>query len=417
MLSSFSNSAFSMRYFKIVATGGGGGGGSNAFDGMDILPRSDIVFDTAIPATSSAYINDYKFGVDEVTKVNGEFKVTCSNTAFALKTYEVGKAFKYGILDTWALNSANYQNVSPYAFNGQTTTTASGTDYRGEWLQIECPMSFVLKYFSYLHHRNGPGIWALGVVIVASNNGITWNYLTTIDAPTVNDTGSGTQLSTNTTIYNYYRYIVTKSNVSNPYLSSIVMKSYIPVGYNTTFSLPAIFEGNNYNNSWVNTGQQTIEGWTFPTTNWVVQRFNNLELTNAACFYTYEGLSQKYVVRFVTDRPQTQKMISQNTPFTTGTYTVGIKVNTCKGNSNDVLTGYSYLHKIYVKIGGVDVFPEGIGLDASIGRYPTTQPWINPKNISFDIPTDGDRTMEIWSVSTSGEVSNLFVAELVVYKN
>ena len=147
------------------------------------------------------------------------------------------------------------------------------------------------------------------------------------------------------------------------------------------------------------------------------QRFNNLELTNSSCFYTYEGLTQQYVVRFVTDRPQTQKMISQNTPFTTGTYTVGLKVNTCKGTEGDILTGYSYLHKIYVKIGGIDVFPEGIGLGESIGRYPTTQPWINPKNISFDIPTNGDRTMEIWSVSTSAEVSNLFVAELVVYKN
>ena len=121
------------------------------------------------------------------------------------------------------------------------------------------------------------------------------------------------------------------------------MKTYIPIGYHTTFSLPALSPGNTGKNSWVNSGQQTIEGWTFPTTNWVVQRFNNLELTNSPCFYTYEGLTQQNVVRFVTDRPQTQKMISQNTPFTTGTYTVGIKVNTCSGSASRLETGYSYL--------------------------------------------------------------------------
>ena len=88
---------------------------------------------------------------------------------------------------------------------------------------------------------------------------------------------------------------------------------------------------------------------------------------------------------------------------------MGLKVTTTKH-------GYSEAHKIYVKIGGVDAFPNGIGF-TGIGSNPTTQPWINPKNISFDIPTDGDRTVEIWSVSTDGIMSNLFVAELVVYKN
>ena len=389
----------------------------NAFDGLDILPRSDIVFDTTNITTSSAFITDYNFGFEESTKVSGEFKVTCSD---AHSSYRAGYAFK-STLDTWAIAGCAYSTdaVTNYPDVGSVTTSASENTYRGHWLQIECPMEFNLKYFSYDRHKNNYSVWMRGVVVVGSNDGIVWNYLTTVDAPTLAETNTKSQLYGNTTAYKFYRYIVTNAGgtYGNPYLSLITMKTYIPIGYNTTFSLPVLSLGNTGKNSWVNTGQQTIEGWTFPTTNWVVQRFNNLELTNSACFYTYEGLTQQYVVRFVTDRPQTQKMISQNTPFTTGTYTVGIKVNTCSGIASQAETGYSYLHKIYVKIGGVDVFPEGIGFDASIGRYPTTQPWINPKNISFDIPTDDDRTMEIWSVSTDGIKSNLYVAELVVYKN
>ena len=57
------------------------------FDGLDILPRSDIVFDTTNITTSSAFITDYNFGFE---KVSGEFKVTCSG---AISSYRAGYAF------------------------------------------------------------------------------------------------------------------------------------------------------------------------------------------------------------------------------------------------------------------------------------------------------------------------------------
>ena len=90
MFSSFSNSAFSMRYHKMVATVVAPYG-PNAFDGLDILPRSDIIFDATNITTSSAFITDYNFGFEESTKVSGEFKVTCSG---AHSSYRAGYAFK-----------------------------------------------------------------------------------------------------------------------------------------------------------------------------------------------------------------------------------------------------------------------------------------------------------------------------------
>ena len=415
MFSSFSNSGFGLRYFKAVSNGDGGGGGEipyipHPFDELHILSRNDIIFDTINEATSSAFITDYQFGYDETTIVSGEFKVTASASH---NNYRVGYAFNTSF-NTWAAEGG-YDGTT-YQYNGGITTSASGSDYTGHWLQIECPMAFILRYMSYSHLNAVKEIWMHGVAIVASNDGIDWNYLTTIDAPTLQDTNTKSQLSGNTTAYKFYRFIVTHAGGnSNAYLSSVTMKTYNPVVYNTDFSLPTLREGNICRDHWIGLGNYNkgFDGWNFPTTYYGVQRYNNLELSKSKCFYTYEGLNQKYTVRFLSERGDIQKAISQNTSFTTGTYTVGIKVTASrKGYAND--------HKIYIKIGGVDVFPDGIGFP-DIGMYPTTQGWINPRNTSFDIPSDGDRTIEVWSVRGMGlelgSQSFLYIAELVVFKN
>ena len=60
-------------------------------------------------------------------------------------------------------------------------------------------MEFNLKYFSYDRHKNKYSVWMRGVVVVASNDGIVWNYLTTVDAPTLAEANTKSQLSGNTT--------------------------------------------------------------------------------------------------------------------------------------------------------------------------------------------------------------------------
>ena len=75
-----------------------------------------------------------------------------------------------------------------------------------------------------------------GVVVVASNDGIVWNHLTTVYAPTHTETNTKSQLSGNTTAYKFYRYIVTRGIVVNDgnagyinaYLSLVTMKTYVP---------------------------------------------------------------------------------------------------------------------------------------------------------------------------------------------
>ena len=202
------------------------------FDGLDILPRSDIVFDTTNITTSSALITDYNFGFE---KVSGEFKVTCSS---AHSSYRAGYAFK-STLDTWAgipTGTGYTYDGTNFGYGGSVSTSASGNTYSGEWLQIECPMEFNLKYFSYSHHRSVAHLFMRQVVVVASNDGINWNNLTTVDAPTLAETNTKSQLYGNTTLYKFYRYIVTMgifvgdSNAGyiNAYLSLITMKTYIP---------------------------------------------------------------------------------------------------------------------------------------------------------------------------------------------
>ena len=147
--------------------------------------------------------------MEEDTNVSGEFKVTCSS---AHSSYRVGYAFK-STLDTWAgipTGTGYTYDGTNYGYGGSISTSASGNTYNGEWLQIECPMEFNLKYFSYSYHRSGSHLYMRQVVVVASNNGSTWDYLTTVDAPTNLDMNTKSQLSENTSAYKFYRYIVTR---------------------------------------------------------------------------------------------------------------------------------------------------------------------------------------------------------------
>ena len=185
--------------------------------------------------------------------------------------------------------------------------------------------------------------------------------------------------------------------------------SYTNIAPHPNFDSPALGEGHVNRQQWINISG-SISSWTLnQPQGWAIQRFNNRELGNAFSPYNYDGLTQRYYIRLAVHAIQTQKLISLLTPFTSGTYTVGIKMNTIE-------YGYAEEHKLYIKIGGVDVFPNGLGF-VGIGSNPTTQPWINPINNNFDVPTTGNRTIEIWSVGLSSVVSNILISELVVYKN
>ena len=151
-------------------------------------------------------------------------------------------------------------------------------------------------------------------------------------------------------------------------------------------------------------------GWTFNPTQFIVQRFNNKATGGTSNFVSYDGLDQKYTLRFITNQVQTQKVTSTPANFTPGVYKISIKMVAIE-------LGYYEDHKIYVKIDGIDVFPNGLGF-TGIGSNPTDHQWQKFTNDSFLIENAGDKTIELWSERSidNGLWSNIYVAELDILK-
>ena len=130
MLSSFSNSSFGFRFYKLVADVVVAL--LHPFDGLDILGRPDIVFSTTELTTSTASVTDYQFGTTTDTIVSGIFTVTASIAQQS--TYSAGNAFWGGDgIENWSTGQTSggvySKSVSDnFVYIGTRTTIANGID-------------------------------------------------------------------------------------------------------------------------------------------------------------------------------------------------------------------------------------------------------------------------------------------------
>jgi hypothetical protein len=107
----------------------------------------------------------------------------------------------------WA-SGANY--TQGVARTTGTVTVAGGTNYYGDWLQIQLPVSFVPTGYALTLQQgriNAPGTW----YVFGSTDGSTWTLLDTrsgIAYTSFTDQQPSTfQISGATTAYNYYRIV------------------------------------------------------------------------------------------------------------------------------------------------------------------------------------------------------------------
>lgn len=118
----------------------------------------------------------------------------------------------------WANNNNTYTST---AYSGSYTTSVSGVgSVSGEWLQLQCYTSFVLKSYIITSDSGdtsgcAPSQWYL----VASNDGSTWTQLDYRSSQTFTFLGSPAvtqkySTSSNSTSYKYYRLIVQRNNAS-----------------------------------------------------------------------------------------------------------------------------------------------------------------------------------------------------------
>jgi hypothetical protein len=107
----------------------------------------------------------------------------------------------------------NYYTNANNSYTGPSFTSASGSNYYGEWIQLEIPQSVVLKQYSItapgISYARAPNIFTL----LGSSDNTTWNLIDTQTGVswTANQTKTFT-LSTPPLAYKYFRVVLFKHN-------------------------------------------------------------------------------------------------------------------------------------------------------------------------------------------------------------
>ena len=196
MFSSFSNSASLSQYHKPPVVG-------IVFPtGYQVIGKSGLTFPQTTFTSNSVTVSNLMYGS---TAISGTYIAT-SSTSYTLG-YSSGLSFNSTTSTMWA-STPNVYSTSTGLYTGSISTVISGTAYTGEYVQIQCPFSFIMKSWSCGPHISANTEYAKSVFIAGSTDGSTWNLLGNVLATSY--TTNTISLSSNTTSYNYYRFVVNK---------------------------------------------------------------------------------------------------------------------------------------------------------------------------------------------------------------
>jgi len=203
MFSSFSNSASLSNQFGSLATYRTPATVVINFPtGTQIIGKSGITFPQSTLTTNSVTVSNLMYGA---ISVSGTYIAT-SSSAYTLG-YSSGLSFNSTTSTMWA-STPNVYSTSTGLYTGSVSTLISGTAHTGEYVQIQCPFSFIMKSWSCGPHISANTEYAKSVFIAGSTDGSTWNLLGNVLATSY--TTNTISLSSNTTSYKYYRFVVNK---------------------------------------------------------------------------------------------------------------------------------------------------------------------------------------------------------------
>lgn len=116
----------------------------------------------------------------------------------------------------YAFGTTSFWQLNPYPTS--RTMVVSGTTYTGEWVQLVMPSSIIVKKYSLTTTGiNNPISW----VIAGSTDGTTWYLLDYKNFSTINVNTTYNFYISNSTSYNYYRFIYIASDGSYPVLYNL----------------------------------------------------------------------------------------------------------------------------------------------------------------------------------------------------
>ena len=207
----------SYSYYRVVVLTNQGTGDDRAqvgemrLFGTQATPTGNE-FPPAAMTTNTANITGQPYG-------NGSYIASAS-------TEQGGTAFAYYAFDKvlsgnrW-ISAANTYNATDgiYANTGVVTTAASGSNYRGEWLQVLLPVPAVLTGYILSSSANGGSFilcQPISWVICGSLNGSTWVVIDIKSNQTYTAASQSKSYTVaNTNAYSYYRIVATGIGLLN----------------------------------------------------------------------------------------------------------------------------------------------------------------------------------------------------------
>jgi len=148
--------------------------------------------------------------------------------AFGLRDYSVSS----GDSNVWASGSGTYNTVSGTYTGGVTTTATDGSEYAGEWLQIQLPTPIKLQYSQLFPRPGYPSIMPINGTILGGTNTTSWNSISSWENASY-ATGQYTRHNALTeNYYDYYRLVVEDiTGTGNQYLSVVEIADWELYGY------------------------------------------------------------------------------------------------------------------------------------------------------------------------------------------
>jgi hypothetical protein len=145
-----------------------------------------------------------------VTSINGGTYVASSSNDSVTYNFTYS-AFDKSNSTYWSPLNGTYTGGVPYS-GAVTTTDVNGTQYRGEWLQLQLPSQIYQSYYTIyaVSYNNAPTAWA----ILGSNDGVNWFLVDTrtgVSWAATPITQTFTLSTPSTKSYSYFRMVVNMS--------------------------------------------------------------------------------------------------------------------------------------------------------------------------------------------------------------
>lgn len=183
--------------------------------------------------TTSNYTNATVSGSSGIyAYTNGTYAVSYSSQMTTTSFAAVNAFNLYNSSLNWAAASGTYDTSGVYT--GSTSTFSSSITISGEYIGIQLPYGLVVKDYNIARIISNPTYNATSYALVGSVDGINWKTLDKQILPAV-DTSYSYTIASNTSSYNYYRFIAIAGSAGNT-ATTVGIRQLKLNGYTRTLS-------------------------------------------------------------------------------------------------------------------------------------------------------------------------------------